>query len=1092
MSIVLRRWLLPVLLAVGRAGAASPSVDVPLLPAGPKLVGDLSDPLWQQAVRVGGFVDIDTGAPERVPTEACLLATTESLYVGFVCHEPAMDKLVTETSGHEGPVRNDDCAVIILDPPNGRTWCIEVAINSAGVHADVKHTPLGRDTGYSSGVESKARRLADRWTCEAVIPYDDLGSEPQPGEVWGLNLGRTRRTVKPAEDTAWSQAPRGLAVAATCGRARFAGQPGGAPVEVLSRGALTADEPEDNLFVVRVGPGQPGQVTAEVRLDGRLAASDDSALAAGENKTLSVAYTLPEAGRPMVGFTVKVNGATVYQSALQAIGAKRRGPRTWQVPDPLFHELLSDRPPGWRREGALFWGVLNDVALLRSTAVRLAVAYSEEAAYREHAEHKLILVGHGVIRDLNQAHPIARQRIRNAPTVGRPPAQVPWLLDPAAIAAQLAGIEDVFAGPHPLVFGIYSGDEIEDQVIKQGVALMARPKDYQYVKTADEEVRRDFGGGQWGIPAGLAERDPNPYKWIAFRRWVNQKMRDRNRRLRDIVRSHDSELPVVSTDSAHLPPLEWSSQAELSDIFTIQTACRRDPWRAQPGCITKLLVDLTGKEVWPCVHIENYGMNTTPEEAIEELSQVFRNGGTGLHLYMPDTANATELVGDTRVTYFGSPRRWHTVTNVLDLLRTMPAPRVPDETGVAVLFNDDTLMATPYDAERPYTDQTETCYTFLGPVARSWFRFVDCGQLLRWPALIEHFKVLFVPCARYQRPEIVERLTAFVRAGGTLICADAAAFETDLIGTDTSAARRALFGVEVGEPLPAITLRTDWVAPGSVLPLRGDSYALTPDDGVDVLARYDDGSPAVTRRKLGTGSAILLGNNPFELAAVADAAWRDFFTAWAKALGMPTGLNIWRFRFPDEVIWREPAPRGLCLTNNHVLWREEKPSYPLNLDTGGGYRCAPAPDAAPDAPATDGLIPFATGHLTDRRVSIFARKVARFRAANYALPASRWLVEWTVTDPVTVTFDLKQPRPLREFHLWFRETLPAVAVEASADGAAWSAVGAAEPKQAGEDVLDVAIPLNAGTPCRYLRATFAARQPGQKMSLIEAEVWAAP
>jgi hypothetical protein len=203
-----------------------------------------------------------------------------------------------------------------------------------------------------------------------------------------------------------------------------------------------------------------------------------------------------------------------------------------------------------------------------------------------------------------------------------------------------------------------------------------------------------------------------------------------------------------------------------------------------------------------------------------------------------------------------------------------------------------------------------------------------------------------------------------------------------------------------------------------------------------------------------------------------------------KSLGAPAGLDIWRFRFPKSVIWREPRQEGLCLTNNRVVWEEERPRYYQNRDAGGSYSYSLAPDAMPDAAAT-GDISFAQGHLTDRRQSLRATKTGNWRAAPYALPASRWMVSWAKIEPVSVTFDLRQPWKATQFKLWFGDTLPQVTVEGSLDGEKWRAVG----EVAGEDVYDLTIALNQKTACRYLRASFAARKTGQKLTLVEAEVW---
>jgi len=377
----------------------------------------------------------------------------------------------------------------------------------------------------------------------------------------------------------------------------------------------------------------------------------------------------------------------------------------------------------------------------------------------------------------------------------------------------------------------------------------------------------------------------------------------------------------------------------------------------------------------------------------------------------------------------------------------------------------------------------------LGPVAGSWFRFIDCAQLLNWPDLAERFDTIYLPCARYQRPEVVDRLGEFARQGGTLICADPQAFETDTIGNDTTARRAELFGVTVGDKLSATALSPADASLGAALPLTAEAYHLTPDANTRVLATFDDGSPAMTSHTVGDGRAILFASNPFSLAAVADEQWRSFFASWVEGLGAPTSLDIWRFQFPDSLIWGEPDAPGLCLTNNSVLWQDEVPRVHLNHDSAGSYTCSVAPDAMPDAPADGGAVAFADGHLTDRRQAIRSRKTEQTRGAPYALPASRWMVSWETPEAVTVTFDLSREYALREFRLWFCDALPEVELEVSADGREWQTAGQIDAVTAGEDVLDASVEFTAPGSWRYVRASFAAREPGQLLTLIEAEIW---
>jgi len=1084
--------LTPVVVALTVCFADARQFTMPVVPAGPELHGDLSSPVWQQAVKLGDFVATDEVSKPQAPTEVLAICDAEHLYVAFICHEPLMGQLVTETSGHDGPVVTDDCVELALDVTNGKVQVYNWIANSRGIIWDALHCPTGGGWRWDSAATAKCSVQDDRWVCELRIPFDDVGAKPQPGEVWGLNFCRTRRAGG-QELNSWCPAQSGFADPDNFGEARFAPSPGKVRISVLSRGGVSADADEQrpNLFSVLADNGGPGSATVrlEMSMDGETVVTKEAVVAAGRSETLQLPYMVPYPGQPVFGFRVLVDGEQRYQSELRAVEPTYRGPRSWVLSDPLFEEVLSDEPPGLRREGVLIWGHLNDVSLLRETAKRFAVRYTEDEAYREHGLHGLHLIGHAV-RQRVPGDPWTRWNVTNVPVSPQTAPEVSWILDPRSIDYHIEFMEKVLTMSHPLVWGLFAGDELDGHALRQGAQLMAKPGDYSYIKQADEEVRQEYGGGKWGIPAGIREQDPNPYKWIAYRRWCNAKMRQRHRRLHELVRRYEPDMPIVSADAeGGLHPYEWSSQAEYFDIFTAQYAPRGNPWRAEVGCMSKIISDLTGKEFWPAAHVENYRIAPTPEETVEELSQVFRNGGSGLHFFLPDTANGPKLVGDTRSCYFGSPRRWHTLMNLVDLLRSMPIPKYPEYERTAVLFNDDTLAATPYDAERPYAENTEACYTTLGPVARSWFRFVDCAQVIAWPALRDRFDIIYVPAARYQRTEVVSKLRAFVAAGGTLICGDCHAFETDILGNDTVSARTELFGVTVGDKLAVTKLAPGAAGLGEELPLYGDAYSLTPGAQVEVMATYEDGSPAITANSLGRGRAILFGSNPFSLTAIADSDWRSFFTNWVEATGAPTGLDIWRFEFPRSVIWEELQQPGFCLTNNRVVWQEEKPHYLQNRAVGATYQYSPAPDAMPDIAAAGDAIPCAEGHLTDRRKAIKARKVAPYRSAPYELPASRWMVGWEITDAVSVTFDLQKPWTPLEVKLWFCDTMPAVTVEGSRDGQQWQPLGSAPPDEAGEDVYDMVIPLDQALACRHLRVNFATRQAGQKLTLVEVEVW---
>lgn len=1063
--------------------------ELPLVPRGPELVGDMSCPNWAQGATLEDFQLLRGAGTPAAPTQARVLADERHLYVGFTCHEPEMDKLVTEITQHGGSVWTDDCVEVMVDPTNAGAFHHHFIVNSAGVIFQAFHSSIGA-LPRPEGEITVATALGDgRWTCEVRIPFSLLGATPRPGEVWGMNVGRERQAGQ-AEVSSWQEATS-FTDPTQLGAALVPAPEGPVQLSVQSRGGASALFNERGHNVLAVNVHNTGATEVPVTL---LVVTDDTPISTreatvgpGAERLIRAPYEVPADAAGRIFFRTLVDGRLVHETSLQALQAAHAPARTWIVEDPLFEELLGDEPPGLARDGALMWTHAFNGGLLRETAKRFAVRYVLEEAYREFGEVGLIPVGGGRATG-EREEMYERYGIGNLAYLRALPEGVPWVLDPRAIEHYFTLIEDLVANPHPHLWGIFAGDEVDCIAIGQGVRLKADPpEDYDYIHQADEEVRTQFGGGQWGIPEGTDDR--NPYRWIAYHKWALSRLRERHRGLHEIVKRHNPDLPIVGTDpTSGVYGYEYSLQAPYFDIFTHQHMPRQTRWRQWLGFLSKMLADTTGKEVWPCAHVENYGMAPTPEEAVEELSQVLRNGGHGFHLYMPDTGNGNNIVGDTRVTMFGSPARHHTVMNVVRTTRTLPRLKYPEYDRAAIIYNDDCLQSS-HRTTRTHWYLTEACYTFVGPLARSWFRFIDAPQVLNLPSLREAFDVIYLPTAVYQQPEIVSRLREFVEAGGTLICGDPTAFSTDTVGNDTSASRTALFGVEVGARIGPGPMTVTAGGREHVLSRYAPAHRLEVlGDATDVIGRFDTGDPAITSHRLGEGRAILFSANPFQFRANEDPAWQAFFTAWISDLGAPVGLDIWRFRYPDDVIWRPAGRTDYCLTNNNVEWREETPWFPRNLNTGGSYSYSVPPDSWADA-VPEGAIPFDSGKLTDRRTSINAEKTEARWYAPYRLPASHWVARWQDAAPVSVTFDLGEPYLPTEVNLWFSESLPAVQVQGSADGETWHDLGAADGQEAGPDVLDLSIPLARGQAARYVRLNLGAREEDRPMSLVQAEVW---
>ncbi len=761
--------------------------------------------------------------------------------------------------------------------------------------------------------------------------------------------------------------------------------------------------------------------------------------------------------------------------------------RVWQVPDPLYEELLGDEPPGLVTEGAMVWSHMLYIKQLRDIAARMGRRFSEEETFAHLAEHKL----HPIRVPDNPLYAAKDLTTAIYPRHTAPDARL--MLHPDSFDFYLNGVRDTLTEHPGQIWAVFAQDEAEEHALREVITLAKEPpEDYPYLDQIEQEIRDQYGSGEFGLPQG--EGPDEPFRWIAYRRWVNARLRERHERLGELVQEIAPELRLISTDPmGQLSPYEFSLQADLFDIFTHQFLPRSNPSRCQLGLFTKMVVDLTGKEFWPCVHVENYAYPTTPDETRELYSQVWRNGGSGFHLYIPDTANAGKLKGDTRLTEWGSPPRYRAILEIMDRAANQNQLKFPADEGCRVFFSNYSHMA--FANASSAGAEVEACYMLLGPQARSWFTIIDEHRLAD-PLPGASPSVIYLPYARIVDADTRDRLTAFVREGGTLIVADPEAFSHDVTGDATDAERTKLVGAELGQRLGGtqiLTVTPNELLPGIDEPLQlmtlSTANRLTLAPGTEVLGTYDDGSPAITLRQLGEGRVIYFALQPFSAAATAVDEWQQIFTSLQRGLGMTTDLDIWRFQFPPFETVELPAPEGVCLTGNHVQWREETQHLVANADASGTYSLSPAPDLAPDDGGVAG-ISFADGDLTDRANWPELEKTEAAGYKLYVEPLTQWVDRWEAQGEVTVSFDFAAPRQVLRARLFVSGEVPPTVLEGSADGTEWVKLGEAPALSAGDDVLDFTVNSTSTASLRYARLRFGPRA-AEPMTLCEVEIWGA-
>lgn len=155
-----------------------------------KMNGDLSDPQWATAPRLGGFGNGGEIADD--PTEVQLLYTDDALYVGYTCHESAMGNLFLTHSEHGSNVWENDSVETFINTDSLLTPFYQLIASASGVRFDSFEKGDGtRSPDWTGEWEARTARSADRWTAEIRIPFATLGvTGPQKGRMWMMNFCR--------------------------------------------------------------------------------------------------------------------------------------------------------------------------------------------------------------------------------------------------------------------------------------------------------------------------------------------------------------------------------------------------------------------------------------------------------------------------------------------------------------------------------------------------------------------------------------------------------------------------------------------------------------------------------------------------------------------------------------------------------------------------------------------------------------------------------------------------------------------------------------------------------------------------------------
>ncbi|MFP3904937.1 MAG: hypothetical protein ACLFWB_11900, partial [Armatimonadota bacterium] len=814
----------------------------------------------------------------------------------------------------------------------------------------------------------------------------------------------------------------------------------------------------------------------------------------GRIVNFSVPYIVGGKDDEMVRVRIAADGQTLYKNTIPVV--KTEFPKVWQTEDPLYEELLGDKGPGMAAEGVITWA--HDIVDYRYPpfCVKYAQPYVLHEKYRRAGEYNLHYLENGTMlgRDnFNAREYCKKYGVKTiympgtrAHAEGKPLDESghSYIIDYENQEAFLQRIRDYLPQWQEYMWAVSTGDEIMEHDLNAGLKFHYDEDPYPFMQQVDREVKEEFGYGEFGIPESL--NDKNPFRWIAYRRWYNDRFAKFQQKIYATVKELNPDLHVIGPDPvSQVQPWNMSGYGKYCDILTHQIY-PRGPQEQDAAWVTKTVRDLGGQATMPCTHVENYASSFRPAEVREIMSQVYRAGGEGFHLYMPDTSGRQGGVHDMRSDEYGSWPRHATIMGTLENAAENNRPDLPGSSA-AMLYSNDAYMGE-FLGGRSGDDQYRWMFNLLGPSARGWFTVVSDNQIARDEVDPADYDVIYVPQALYQRKEVVQTLAEYVKAGGSLVVTQPEAFTWHLDGTKMEALRAELF-LPAGDPAEHETVQAPDDSPMAAgygpMAIWSDGAALDVSGDAEPLLVYEDGSVAAARKTVGSGYVYCFGFEPMYQRALKSAAWLGYWKAFHAGLGQAVDLDIWRFMFPPVAGSELTPPAGRCLTNNYVMWDTNEMVPVKNVEIEGTYTYSIPPDYGTDEGGVT-EVAFVKGDLFDRRTAM------DMKDGEFPHELKHFGVGWKTADPVSIEFDLGSRYPLDRIWLIYRKALPETTVEALIEGQ-WQTIGTHEehisPDRA--DYPAATITLNEEAPAvQKLRITFAGADEERVLLIPEIEIWA--
>lgn len=174
------------------------------------LDGKLDESIWQKAPVATDFVQRipDDGAPATEKTEAYVIYTEETIYVGARVYDSSVDSVAATLFRKDGNAYSD-WFYVNIDSYNDNRTGFSFAVNPKGVRKDILvYNNDNEDLRWDAVWEAATSMNDEGWIVEMRIPLSQLrfSSKKQEQTSWGINF--QRRIARKDEISFWSPTPQ--------------------------------------------------------------------------------------------------------------------------------------------------------------------------------------------------------------------------------------------------------------------------------------------------------------------------------------------------------------------------------------------------------------------------------------------------------------------------------------------------------------------------------------------------------------------------------------------------------------------------------------------------------------------------------------------------------------------------------------------------------------------------------------------------------------------------------------------------------------------------------------------------------------------